>query len=243
MTPESLVLLADYALRLAPGAALFALALALLPRRALGPRIALYIALFILIRDAMTPVGLWQFDGLRIGFYPSGLALALLGLASLAGVAFLWAVERDLRALLVWRRGGLVAGAVLGIGTGIALAVPSWLLAGPTDPAARAGPGFLVGLGVLAYGGNLLEEVLFRGYLQARLAAWTSELRAALLSGLIFGACHSYLALTVTDAGWPILAFTTAEGVACGLVRLRHGVLGAALAHGTAIFAISGPMT
>ncbi len=243
MSPGVDPLLATYALRLLPGVALFALCLALLPRRAIAPRIALYIGLFVLIRDGMTPVGLWELDGLRIGFHANGYVLALLGLASIAGVLFLWAVERDLRPLLLWRRGSLASGAWIGIGAGIALAVPIWLLTGSPAPAIGAGGGFLAGLLVLAYGGNLLEEVLFRGYLQARLAAWTSEVRAALLSGVVFAACHAYLAITVTDAGWRILAFTAAEGIVCAFVRLRHGIWSATLTHGTAILLISGSMT
>lgn len=241
MMPEGFAVLFDYNLSMLPGLALFALSLALLPRAALGLRTALYIAIFILVRDAMTPAGLWAVSGLRIGFYDSPAVLAALGATSVLGVVFLVLVERDLRPLLVWRKGGLAAGAAAGIGAGVLLALPAFWLSG-MGPWAGAGAGFIAGLVILAYGGNLLEEVLFRGYLQGRLEALVTPVRAAVLSGLIFAACHSYLAITVTDAGWPILAFTAAEGIACGFVRLRFGIWAAAVTHGTAIFLISLPM-
>lgn len=242
MSFEGFSVLFDYTARMAPGFAVFALCLVLLPLRATGIRIALYIALFILIRDAMTPAGLWSFSGLRIGFYPDGLVLAVLGLSSLVGVGFLYAVERDMRGLLVWRKGSLVAGAAVGLGAGIALALPALALTGFSPLLPAYAPGFIAGLILLAYGGNLLEEVLFRGYLQGRLETYVTPVRAALLGGLAFAACHSYLAITVTNAGWPILVFTAAEGIACGFVRLRYGIWAAALTHGTAILLISAPM-
>ena len=63
--------------------------------------------------------------------------------------------------------------------------------------------------------------------------------RAALVSGLLFGLCHAFLATTVTQVGAPVLVFTVIEGVVAGLVYCRAGLLGAALAHGLAIFALA----
>ena len=241
MVPVPVLL--DYLMRLAPGFALFAACLVLLPRRATGARIALYIGLLVLVRDAMTPAGLWHIgEGVRLGFHRDPAVLATLGVTSLAGVVFLVAVERDLRPLLVWRRASLPAGVAAGLATGAALALPLQALWGFPFAQLGAGLGFLAGLALLAYLGNLLEEVLFRGYLQSRLAERVTPLRAALLSGLVFAACHSFLAITVTDAGWPILAFTLAEGVACGLLAMRYGLVSATLAHGTAILLVAAPM-
>ncbi|MEQ8268161.1 MAG: CPBP family intramembrane glutamic endopeptidase [Parvibaculum sp.] len=231
-----------YNMRMAPGLVAFALCLALLPRAAVGLRIALYIAIFILVRDAMTPVGLWSFDELRISFFDNAFVLALLGTTSVLGVVFLVSVERDLRPLLVWRKGSLAAGGAVGIGAGLVIGLGGASLSGFSPLLPDFAPGFVLGLVILAYGGNLLEEVLFRGYLQGRLEQIVTPIRAALLSGLVFAACHSYLAITVTDGGWPILAFTAVEGIACGFVRLRHGIWAAALTHGTAILLIAAPM-
>lgn len=103
--------------------------------------------------------------------------------------------------------------------------------------------GLLIVLAVFALCGNLLEEVLFRGFLQAHLEdespGRSGRWRAALLSGLIFAAGHLFLAYTVTDIGWPLVAFTLFEGLVCAIVALRHGVLGSTVAHGGAIFVLA----
>lgn len=240
---NSVPVLLDYAARLAPGFILFAVCFALLPLRAIGARIALYIGLFVLIRDAMTPAGLWHIgEGVRLDFHRDPSVLAALAATSLGAVVFLVAVERDMRPLLVWWRGSRVTGVLAGLATGVALALPMQAIWGFPFSQFEADFAFLVGLALLAYLGNLLEEVLFRGYLQSWLAGRVTPLRAALLSGLVFAACHSFLAITVTDAGWPVLAFTLAEGVACGLIAMRYGVASATLAHGTAILVIAAPM-
>ncbi len=80
--------------------------------------------------------------------------------------------------------------------------------------------------------------MLFRGLLQGYLER-SGPVRAALLSAVMFAACHAYLASTVTDLGWPLLAFTLYEGLICAFLRLRYGVLPAALAHGLAIFLLA----
>lgn len=43
----------------------------------------------------------------------------------------------------------------------------------------------------------------------------------------------------MTDVGWPLLAFTLWEGLICAFLRLRWGVIPAAIAHGLAIFLLS----
>ncbi len=167
----------------------------------------------------------------------------MIGIASILGVVFLVAVERDMRPLLVWRKGSLVEGAAAGLGAGAVIGFGAAAVSGLSPMLWDFAPGFILGLVILAYGGNLLEEVLFRGYLQGRLETQGTPLRAALLSGVIFAACHSFLAITVTNAGWPVLAFTAIEGVACGFVRLRYGIWAATLTHGTAILLLAMPMT
>ena len=235
-------LLQEYVLRMLPGVLAFALCLALLPRASIGLRIALYIAIFILVRDAMTPVGLWQFDGFRIGFFGEGFGLAMLGLSSILGVLFLVAFEKDMRPLLVWQKGGVLPGGLVGLGAGALIGAIALSLSGFSPMLPDYAPGFILGLVILVYGGNLLEEVLFRGYLQGRLEQIVTPLRAAILSGLLFAACHSFLAITVTNVGWPVFAFTALEGVACGLVRMRYGIWAAALTHGTAILLVAMPI-
>ena len=42
--------------------------------------------------------------------------------------------------------------------------------------------------------------------------------------------------MLVTDVGWPLIGFVLLEGVVCGLVRLRGGIVGSTITHGLAIF-------
>ncbi|MGW4793281.1 CPBP family glutamic-type intramembrane protease, partial [Nonomuraea sp. NPDC004297] len=130
-----------------------------------------------------------------------------------------------------------------GLGGGVLAAGPVLLLSTATPQAGRGGAVAVALLPVLllfSLSGNLAEEVLFRGFLQGRLERHAGPVRAALLSALLFAACHAFLASTVTDVGWPLLAFTLYEGLICAFLRLRDGVIAAALAHGVAIFLLAG---
>ena len=236
MIEHALSQLATYLLHLSPGLALCALWFWLTPRAASGLRILILILTFILVRDAMTPAGLWSLGtGMQLGFSSNPLVLAALGLMSLGLVTLLPRAAPDLWRLIDWRTNGLW----LGLLVGCAIGLPLRLWQGVTFN----GDGlWLGGLLVLAYGGNALEEVLLRGLLQGHLAQHTTALRAALGSAVAFAACHVFLALTVTQAGWPVLLFTLIEGLACGLLRMRYGVPATIAAHGTAILLIARPI-
>ncbi|MNC55080.1 CAAX amino terminal protease self- immunity [compost metagenome] len=84
--------------------------------------------------------------------------------------------------------------------------------------------------------------MLFRGFLQGYLELHVSALRAALISAVAFSALHAFLALSVTQLGWTVLLFTLIEGLACGLIRMRYGVVASTATHGTAILLIAVPM-
>ena len=130
----------------------------------------------------------------------------------------------------------------LGIAGGVLAAAPVLAIAVSTPLAARGGAvagGLLPALAFMTFAGNFGEEVFFRGYLQGRLEQAMTALRAALFSAVIFAACHAYLATTVTDVGWPLLAFTLWEGLICAFLRMHRGVIPAAIAHGLAIFLLS----
>jgi membrane protease YdiL (CAAX protease family) len=228
---------------LLPGLALFAAALLLVPPALAWLRIPLYVAIFVLLRDAMTPAGLWRIDSaLRLEFHPDPLVLAGLGLTSLLLVVALYAFDGANRRHLVFWRTDRAFGLGIGLVAGIAVAAPFMAVTGNGFAKFAVPAEFLLGLAVLALLGNLLEEVLFRGYVQNALAERMPALRAAAMSGVLFAACHGYLAITVTDAGWPILVFTLAEGLVCALVALRYGIFAATLCHGTAIFLMAGAM-
>lgn len=242
----ALFTLLDYGILVLPGLALLGACFWLArPDRDPLLRILVLIAGFILIRDAMTPAGLWQF-GLVDGVVPwlrmseDVVVLIAFGLGSALLVA---ATLRDtgLRQLVFWGKPDPRTIA-MGIVGGVMAAAPILVISAGHPIAERGGPvatGVLPALAFMALAGNFGEEVFFRGFLQGRLEQAMSAVRAALLSGVLFAACHAYLATTVTDVGWPLLTFTLWEGLICGFLRLRRGVIPAAIAHGLAIFLLS----
>lgn len=241
--PGTIETLLNYGGLILPGIILMLGLLVLIPRNAPLVRIAVYILAFILIRDAMTPAGLWSIDGtLRLAFHPDPLVLASLGLASLSLVWVLVRFDGPLRPLLIWARVATVWGVVAGLVAGAIIAIPVMLLTGHGWTKFSEPGAFLTGLAVVALFGNLLEEVLFRGYLQGALAQKTSPVRAALLSGAAFAACHVFLATTVTGAGSPVLLFTLCEGLACAFLCMRYGLVSAAACHATVIFLVASQM-
>ena len=242
MVSQGLVVLLNYGLHLAPGLLLFGLWFGLTPKSLPAMRILILLAAFVLMRDVMTPLGMWALsDDVQIAFTANAFVLAALGGLSVLLVVGLVRVAPELWRLVVWTRGHRALGLAVGFAVGCLIGVPLRLYQG-IEP--HAIPGYWVwlpGMVVLAYGANALEEVLFRGFLQGYLEQQVTPLRAALISGVAFAACHAFLALSVTQLGWPVLLFTLIEGLACALVRMRHGVLAATACHGTAILLIAVP--
>nr|WP_218169022.1 CPBP family intramembrane glutamic endopeptidase [Pseudomonas sp. E6002] len=228
-----------YGIYLLPGLILFGLWFGLTPKTLPGLRIVILLLAFVLMRDAMTPLGMWSLSReVQIEFTANPWVLAALGGLSLGLIALLARLAPELWQLTVLFKGNRWAGLAVGLGAGCLIGLPLRLYQG-IEPVYWA---WLMGMLALAYCANALEEVLFRGFLQGYLEQHVTPLRAALLSGLAFAACHSFLALSVTQLGWPVLAFTLIEGVACGLVRMRYGVVAATATHGTAILLIAVPM-
>lgn len=242
------VFVIEYPLRLLPGLTVLAAAFVALGRSAPLLRIVVLVLGFVLLRDAMTPLGLWS-----LGTAPNGVLwvrfapepVVLVGLGAF-GVLLSLAIAygpADLRGLVVW--GGLGPRALRdALGAAAVVLVPLVVLLRTVPVDQRGGAvavALLPALAVVAFGGNLLEEVLFRGLLQGYLAGplGYDAVRTVLLSGLLFASGHVFLASTVTDLGWPVLAFTLAEGLACAWVRLRHGVLAATVTHGTVILVLA----
>src|SRR5262249_41754047 len=106
-----------YLTRVAPGMALGA-AMLFLARRQPRLRIGVYLALVVLFRDAMTPLGLWSF-GTR-GFFWIRLSsdpafMVLFGLSCLGISAGLYYLDRANQPLVHWKRGPLPAGLLGGL--------------------------------------------------------------------------------------------------------------------------------
>ncbi|MEJ3652119.1 CPBP family intramembrane glutamic endopeptidase [Actinomycetes bacterium KLBMP 9759] len=239
--------LIDYSVRVAPGLAVVVVTVALLGRHAPALRIGLLITAFVLVRDLMTPLGIWRFGRTDAGlpwlrFVEDGFVLSAIGGAALVLTAVVVLAQRDLAAGIVW--GGLDVRALLtALGAAAVIVVPLLLLMDTVPLADRGGPvavAIIWPLLLLAYGGNLMEEVLFRGLLQGHLdALGFPPWRVVVLSGLFFAAGHVFLAATVTAIGWPVLAFTLVEGLACAWVRQRCGVLASTVTHGSVIVVLT----
>lgn len=244
---DALATLVDYGAPILPGiAVLGGCSVLLWGSRTVLLRVVVAILAFVLLRDAMTPAGFWTF-GVAAGWVPwlrftedATVLLAFAAASMLLAVG--WPLlDRDVGSLVVWGR--LDARSVgLGVLAAAVVAGP-WLAASIAIPlAARGGPvpsSLLPALLALALAGNLFEEVLFRGALQGLLARQVGPPRAAVVSGVLFAGCHAFLASTVTDVGWPLLAFTAHEGLVCAELRRRRGVAPAAITHGLAIFALA----
>ena len=114
---QTLDILATYFLRVAPAVAL-GVAMIFMARREPRLRIVLYLALFILLRDAMTPLGLWSFG--TEGFFWIRLSsdpwfLGAFGLGCLGLTLSLYYLDRDNRPLFQWLRGPATAGMLRGL--------------------------------------------------------------------------------------------------------------------------------
>lgn len=256
----SLDTLAAYVSDVAPGLLLVVAALALVPSRMVAARVLVAILGVVLLRDAMTGHGLWRFGAagegsvLWVRFTSDPILLISMAVLSLAAVGGLVAAFRQRSRGMRWTADrpwlsvpvGLLGAAVIVLpfavlyGSVPAVSAALGLPEVPLD--ARGGAvaaGLLVPLLVFAFCGTLLEEVLFRGLLQSELEHHTTVLRSALASAVLFVACHVFLATTVTDLGWPLLAFVLFEGLVCAAIAVRHGVLGASVAHGGAVFLLA----
>ena len=235
----------DYFLRISPGLILIATVFLLLPRKQIITRIFLLILGFVLMRDAMTPVGYWTFgiqeQAVWLRFIDDGWLLAILGTLSL-GTCVLLLCIKDLRNLVRWGKLSSPTTYIIGVGSGIAVALPFILLALPIDINLRGGEVAIALLPALLYmtlAGNFLEELIFRGFLQSYLEKQTTATRAAILSGLLFAVAHVFLASTVTNLGVPLLVFVLIDGLVCAFVYKKYGLISSTLTHGIVIFILA----
>jgi glyoxylase-like metal-dependent hydrolase (beta-lactamase superfamily II)/membrane protease YdiL (CAAX protease family) len=235
-----------YSLQLAPGIALAVILLWLTRRGSRSFRIWIYILAFIFMRDLMTPLGLWSVGSdpvFWLRFAADGPILFTLASGSLLVSLLIMAFERGRGPALVWftnRRIIAIGAALLAAGV---VAAPVLLLRSGILPGEVGGafpPRLLPAVLAIALAGNLLEELLFRGYLQAEFVVQgLHPTAAAIASGVAFGFGHLFLAFTVTSAGFALVLFTLWEGIMCGFMRLRFGLAAAVITHGAAIALIA----
>ena len=237
-------LLIPYLERVAP-AMVLAAAVLWLTRSEPRLRIVIYLFCFILLRDAMTPLGLWSFG--REGWFWIRLSqdpwfLTLFALGCLTGALGIYFADRENQRYVVWRGSRWVSGIIVGLlGAGIVV-LPLVVIYRSVDVGLRGGATHdhpILALLLFALCGNMMEELLFRGYVLGYFAERMTRLRAGLASGVIFAFGHVFLATTVTDVGYPLLLFTLWEGCVAGLVAARYGVSASTITHGGAIFLLA----
>lgn len=238
--------LLDYIQRTAPAVGLIAIVFVLL-RPGRHVRVLLYVFAFILLRDALTPSSLWSLgmtNGVPwIRFYPSHLFLIGMGFSSwLLVVVLLVGDKENSRELVFLRRGKVVQGclsAIAGLAVLLAPLLAGYQGVGIEERGGAVDSRLLGSILVFALSGNLLEELLFRGYVYNFLKRKEADLRAGVASGFVFALCHVFLATTVTSIGVPLLLFTLWEGVICGIAGAKYGILPATIVHGGAIFVLA----
>ena len=233
-----------FVVRVGPGLILATLMLFLV-RREPRLRIVLYLAAFILLRDAMTPLGLWSFGNrgfFWIRLHTDPAFLVVFGLLCFGLSLGLYYLDRANQSLFKWTRGNVPFGLLWGIAGAAVVVAPFVAIYQFTAIEARGGlvpVQNIPAIFAFALLGNLLEEALFRGYVLGHLEESRSPLKAGVSSGVVFAFCHIYLATTVTGIGYPLLVFTLWEGIIAGIVGAKGGVIPATLTHGGTIFLLS----
>jgi len=125
MIHDGLVVLIHYGLYLIPGLLLCGLWFYLVPKNQPALRIAILLLTFVLLRDAMTPLGLWSLSGdLQIGCIANPFVLAMLGGLSLGLVALLARLAPPLWQLLVVFKGNRIVGLTVGVAAGCLIGLP-----------------------------------------------------------------------------------------------------------------------
>jgi membrane protease YdiL (CAAX protease family) len=248
-------LIIAYAIHILPPVTLTLLFLNLLPKRCVEFRIMMFIVTFVLIRDTMTPFGLWRLGStngvLWLEFIESPEILFILSIGSLLLIGLFRFMDPDifnlvifftkrnvLENILVGLTGALILLGTILIGRLLLIENPHLYYSNSRPPRPLV---LHIAMLTLSMTGNLFEEVLFRGLLQGYFETIDSipPRRAALLSGLAFGVFHIFLASSVTQLGISVLFFTLLEGFVCSLVRLRSGVIASTITHGLTIYGIA----
>jgi len=239
-------LLVEYIVRCAPGVCIGCSMLVMIPKNLHMLRMMIYIMMFVLTRDVMTPLGLWKLESYPVilfEFIHDPAILIFLAIASLIIVFLMNFIEIELNSLVVWRKGNDGPLVFVGLCGSLIVFLPVILikqLFGNSNSTiastSTSSPFYLFSIFLLSMCGNLYEEVLFRGFFQGYLEKSLPKLQAAVASGFFFGFCHSFLASSVTNNGLSLLIFVVYEGIIAAIVRMNYGVLASALTHGMAIF-------
>ena len=242
-----MLLLLDYFLRLFPGLIVVVAIYLIIPKDMTVLKIFNLIFGFILMRDAMTPLNIWVFgvngNVLWLRFIDDAFILITIGLLSLLVTLLIYFSNRHLTSNFIWFKTNSKSRSLfIGALAALLIAIPfmlTYLFIPIQDRGGEVALHLLLPLLILALFGNLLEEVLFRGFLQNYLKQEVGINKSIALSGLIFALGHIFLAITVTNLGFWVIIFTLYEGLVCAYISERYGLAPATISHGLAIFILS----
>ncbi len=241
-------ILLEYFIRILPGLVLFIMMIIFVPKSMTFFRIIIYIFAFILMRDAMTPEGLWEFGNegfFWLRFIDNPLVLIIFAVFSLIftlGIIFF--IDRGFQEYINWIKGKWYISIPMGIAGAFLVFLPILFFYLNTPIEMRGGSvalSLFLPLLIMSLFGNFMEEAFFRGFFQGyldkvmKLPSWKS----ILLSGLMFAFCHIFLASTVTNVGMNLLIFTLYEGIIAAFINHKFGLVSATLTHGGAVFLLS----
>jgi len=233
--------LIEYLIRLTPASVVYIFIMAVVPKNVSVPRIAVHILFFVLARDAMTGNDFWQITSGSLRFTTSSEILLALAAISTVLIATIIKQERVALTNATWIKVDMKNTILLGIVGAIGVSVVAAMLKGVANLESVPKPQMKLWPVLLAFSliGNMYEELLFRGAVQTKLHEMMNPIRAILASGAIFCMCHTFLAITVTSIGAPVLIFTLIEGMVAAYVYHKAGLVASSLTHGLAIFILA----
>ncbi|MCE9499412.1 MAG: CPBP family intramembrane metalloprotease [Leptospira sp.] len=243
-------LIFNYLLRVLPALVLGGVFIFYLGKGNLIIRIFAYILLFIVMRDVMTPLKFWRLgtEGLFwLRTVDNPVALSVLSVLSILVIVLVMRFDKEVASVFVFKKGSLINVLMSGVGGAICISLPMFVIYQFVPIEQRGGRvdmglSSIAALLVFCLSVNFLEEGIYRGFFQGYMESLVPATKAAILSGLLFGLSHTFLAITVSDVGWGVVAFTAFEGIIAGFVRSRAGVLASTITHGLGIFPLCAGM-
>ena len=194
----------------------------------------------------MTPVGFWDFGATDsfvfwMRFISDPTILIALGISSLLLTTGIVAMSTKANNLIYWGTFSIksVSLGMLGATVVAAPFLAMYQLVPVDNRGGSVALSVLPALLFIALAGNLMEEVIFRGYWQGLFKKQYGVKLAIVLSGMMFSAGHIFLASTVTSVGIGVLLFTLYEGLICAFVASKQGVIASTVTHGLAIFILA----